>query len=175
MSKITASPEPTVDSFRYVDFATRKTMQAWARREAPDPVPWTPMAKPLADSRLAIVSSAGLALRADRPFDSDGERRNPWWGDPSHREIPAATRTGDVQVGHLHIDAGVAEEDLDCVMPLARAAELVAEGMVSELSPTHFSFMGYLLKPEEFLRTSVPAMIARMRSEEVDAALLVPV
>jgi D-proline reductase (dithiol) PrdB len=175
MPTITATTEPTVDSFRYVDFATRKTMQAWMKRESPDPIPWTPMSKPLAESRLCIVSSAALALHDDRPFDSDGERRNPWWGDPSYREIPAATRTGDVHVGHLHIDARTVEKDLDCVLPLERAAELAAAGVVGDLAPTHFTFMGYLLKPEVFLRTSVPAMIERMHGEDVDVVLLVPV
>jgi len=175
MSTITASTEPTVDSFRYVDFGTRKVMQAWMKRESPEPIPWTPMPKALRDSRLCIVSSAALSVRGDRPFDSDGERRNPWWGDPSYREIPAATRTGDVHVGHLHIDARTVEKDLDCVLPLARAAELAAAGVVGDVAPTHFTFMGYLLKPGEFLRTSVPAMMARMESEDVDAVLLVPV
>jgi hypothetical protein len=35
--------------------------------------------------------------------------------------------------------------------------------------------MGYLLRPREFLATSVPAMIAGMQAERVDVALLVPV
>ena len=164
-----------VDSFRYVDFATRKVLQAWMGREDPGEIPWTPSMKPVSESRLAIVSTAGLAVRGDRPFDVDGERRNPWWGDPSYREIPVGTRTGDVQVGHLHIDVRVVEEDLDCVLPLTRAAELQAAGELGALAPTHFSFMGYLLRPDEFLRSSVPAMIERLRSEEVEIVLLVPV
>lgn len=40
---------------------------------------------------------------------------------------------------------------------------------------THYSFMGYLFDPTEFLRSSVPAMIARMKQEGVDAAVFVPV
>ena len=60
-------------------------------------------------------------------------------------------------------------------MPLTRAAELMDEGVIGDLSSTHLTFMGYLLKTEEFLETSVPAMIERMRSEDVDVALLVPV
>ncbi len=175
MPQITASAEHRIDSFRYVDFATRKTMQAWMKREDPDPIPWVPLSKPLRESRLCIVSSAALALHQDQPFDTDGERRNPWWGDPSYRELPAETRTGDVHVGHLHIDARAVERDLDCVMPLTRAAELVDEGVIGNLAPTHLTFMGYLLKTEEFLETSVQAMIERMRSEDVDVALLVPV
>ncbi len=164
-----------VNSFRYVDFTTRKVMQAWIAREPRRAVPWTPLAKPLSEARLAIISSAGVARKDDRPFDSDGERRNPWWGDPSYRELPAATRTGDVRLGHLHIDTRLAEEDLNCVLPLERAAELVAEGRLGELAPTHYSFMGFLLRPETFLAQSVPRMIDRMKAEAVDAVLLVPV
>jgi D-proline reductase (dithiol) PrdB len=49
-----------------------------------DPVPWTPLRRPLAESGLALVSSAGFVLRGQEPFDET--RRG---GDPSIREIPA--------------------------------------------------------------------------------------
>ncbi len=62
----------------------------------------------------------------------------------------------------------------DSPLPLDRADELAASGEIGAVAPTHYSFMGYLLQPEEFLRTSVPAMIERMRAESVDLALLVP-
>lgn len=164
-----------IDSFRYADFATRKVMQAWMDREPERTIPWAPLAKPLARSRLAMVSSAAVARVDDRRFDVEGERENPWWGDPSYREIPADTRAGDVRLWHLHVDTRPGEEDLDCVLPLRRAEELRAEGVLGEVAPTHYSFMGYLLRPEEFLATSVPAMIERLRDERVDAVLLVPV
>ena len=61
-----------VNSFRYVDFATAKVMQAWMAREPKRSIPWTPLARPLSEARLAIVSSAGIALATDRPFDADG-------------------------------------------------------------------------------------------------------
>jgi hypothetical protein len=57
-------------------------------------IPWTPLSKPLADSTVALLSSVGLALKTDRPFDQEGERRNPWWGDPSYRILP---RRGDLE------------------------------------------------------------------------------
>lgn len=164
-----------VDSFRYADFATRKVMEAWMAREPKRPIPWTPLEVPLSEARLALVSSAGIARKDDRPFDSDGERRNPWWGDPSYREIPADTRTGDVGLHHLHIDTRPAEQDLNCVLPLQLAAELAAEGVVGGLAATHYSFMGYLLRPQTFLDESVPRMVESMQAEDVDVVLLVPV
>jgi len=75
----------------------------------------------------------------------------------------------------MHIDTSVPERDLDSVMPLARLAELETEGFVGSSAPSHYSFMGYILKEKELLETSTPAMIEQMKREEVDAVLLVPV
>ncbi len=164
-----------VNSFRYVDLGTRQVMRAWMAREPRRPAVWTPLPRALSESRLCIVSSAGIARLDDRPFDAEGERRDPWWGDPSYRQIPADTRTGDARLWHLHIDTRPGEQDLDTVLPLERAGELADEGFLGDLAPTHFSFMGYLLRPATFLETSVPAMIERMKAEEVTVVLLVPV
>ena len=54
-------------------------------------------------------------------------------------------------------------------------AELETEGFVGSSAPSHYSFMGYILKEKELLETSTPAMIEQMKREEVDAVLLVPV
>ena len=163
-----------IDSYRFLDFASRQVMKAWAAREEAGVIPFTPLRKPLSECTVALVSTAGVARNDDRPFDQDGERRNPWWGDPSYRLIPRGTRTEDVRLYHLHIDTSFGEADLNCVLPLDRLEELEVAGEIGAVAPTHYSFMGYLLKPEEFLQTSAPKMIERMRSEGVDVALLVP-
>ena len=133
------------------------------------------MRKPLAEARLALISSAAVRLIGDRPYDEEGERENPWWGDSSYRVIPRGTRSDEVRLQHLHIERSYGESDLDCVLPLTRLEELAEAGVVGEPATSHYSFMGYLLRPEDFLRTSVPAIIERMKAEAVDAALLVPV
>lgn len=165
----------TVDSFRFLDLASRKIVKAWMEREPKHDIPWTPLRKPLAECTVALVSSAAIALKDDQPFDQEGERRNPWWGDPSFRIIPRGATESDVRLYHLHIDPQIGEQDLDCVLPLRRLEELSAEGFVGQVAPSHYTFMGYLLKPKEFLERSVPAMIARMRQEGVDVVALVPV
>ncbi len=173
---ITAPPDAgEIDRNLYLDFLSRKVMKGWMKREVPPKnIPWTPLSKPLSQCTVALVSSAGVALKSDLPFDQEGERRNPWWGDPSFRLIPRGTRTEEVALYHLHIDTTFGEADINCVLPLDRLDELTVSGEIGAAAATHFSFMGYLLKPEEFLETSVPKMIERMRSEGVDVALLVP-
>lgn len=170
-----ASPTAGFDSLQFLDGASKRVIKSWIEREERKPIPWTPLRKPLGESRVALISSAGVALKTDRPFDEEGERRNPWWSDPSYRIVPRGTRTGDVRLHHLHIERSYGESDLDCVLPLTRLEELVAAGEIGEAAPSHYSFMGYLLRPQEFLRTAVPAIIRRLRAEAVDAVLLVPV
>lgn len=149
-----------------------KTMIAMAPR---DPVPWTPLPRPLSEVTVAIISTAGVSMLADPPFDAEGERRNPWWGDPSYRVIPRSATEVDIVASHLHIETTYLQHDLDVALPLRRLAEAEAEGRIGRVAPSHYSFMGYLLDPTEFLERSVPAMIDRMRAEAVDAAIFVPV
>ncbi|MCG6926840.1 MAG: hypothetical protein LJF30_16230 [Acidobacteria bacterium] len=162
-------------TLKAIGFANRQIVTAWTAREPSRETPWTPLGKPLSACRVALVSTAALALNDDEPFDQEGERRNPWWGDPSYRVLPRDTRTGDATSWHMHIDTSVPAQDLDSVMPLARLAELESEGFVGSSAPSHYSFMGYILKEKALLEGSVPPMIAQMKGEEVDAVLLVPV
>ena len=164
-----------IDSFRYLSPASAKIVKTMIAMAPRDPVPWTPLPRPLREAAVALVSTAGLSMLADPPFDAEGERQNPWWGDPSYRVIPRTATGADVVASHLHIETAYLQHDLDVALPLRRLAEAEAEGRIGRVAPSHYSFMGYLLDPTEFLERSVPAMIERMRAEEVDAAVFVPV
>ena len=163
-----------IDSYRFLDFATRQIMKAWAAREEPGLIPFTPLAKSLRECTVALISTAGVARNDDQPFDQAGERRNPWWGDPSFRAIPLGTTEKDVRLYHLHIDPRFGEDDLDVVLPMRRLVELAEEGFVGRPAPTHYSMMGYILEPKELVEKTAPAMAERMHAERVDAAALVP-
>ena len=58
-----------VDSYRFLDRVTKKMVQSWIRLAEPCPIPWTPLSRPLEECTVALLSSAGLALNTDRPFD----------------------------------------------------------------------------------------------------------
>lgn len=164
-----------IDSYKYVDFATRQVMKAWAARQEPGVIPFTPLARPLRECTVALLSTAGIARNDDRPFDQEGERRDPWWGDPSFRRIPFGTTEKDIRIYHLHIDPKFGEADLDVVLPMRRLAELVDEGVVGRPARMHYSTMGYILDPTELVETTAPAIAAGLSDEGVDAVMLVPV
>ncbi|MEJ2212350.1 MAG: glycine/sarcosine/betaine reductase selenoprotein B family protein [Anaerolineae bacterium] len=167
-----------VDSYRFLDRMTKKLVESWIglepRPEQPLEIPWTPLSRPLAESTIALVSSAGLALRTDRPFDQEGERQDPWWGDPSYRILPRTATADDVRLYHLHIHPRVVEQDLNTLMPLQRLLALEAQGEIGQSAAHHYSFMGYILQPQALLEQSTPAMIERMKGDGVNAVVLVP-
>ncbi len=164
-----------VDSYRFLDGVSKRVMRHWSGLRPGGSSPWTPLAKPLPQCTIALVSSAALALNSDRPFDLQIERLDPWFSDPSYRVLPRDTRTGEVQILHLHVNPAFAGQDLNCVMPLERLAELVALGELGGSAPSHYSYVGYTLRPERLLRETAPSIVERMRQERVDAAVLVPV
>jgi D-proline reductase (dithiol) PrdB len=164
----------TVDSYRFISGVSRRLIRSWIDLESPRDIPWTPLSKPLAECTVALVSTGGIALKSDKPFDQEGERKNPWWGDPSYRIIPRGTRSEDIRVYHLHIDPSPAEQDMNCLLPLDRLDELVEIGKVGRAADSHYSFMGYILEPTELLQKSVPAIIEHLRQDKVDVAVFIP-
>ena len=164
------------DSYRFLDFASARILRAWAGRDAAAPreIPWAPLAGPLGECTVALVSTAGVARRDDRPFDEEGERRDPWWGDPGWRVIPTDSTEADVDLHHLHIDRRFGRQDLDVVLPMRRLAELAAEGVAKRASAVHYSIMGYQLRTDVLERETAAQIAADMRAREVDAAVLVP-
>jgi len=166
-----------VDPWRFTgSFLQRVLGAAIPDTPSHEPIPWTPVAKPLADSKLALLSTAGISMRGDERFDMEGERRRPTWGDPSWRPLRADATSATVEVDHLHIDTGYARRDLNVALPLDRLRELVAAGEVGAMADTHYSVMGYQgSDPSQLVDESAPAIAEAMRSEEVDLALLAPV
>ena len=167
----------TVDPWRFAGSFIAKALGAGIP-DAPahEPIPWTPLEKPLAQCRVALLSTAGLSMRGDAPFDMETERRHPTRGDSSWRRIRADATAEMVEVNHLHIDTGYIERDLNVALPLERLHELVAEGEVADAAATHYSIMGYQGgNTTALVEHSAPEIAAAMRSEEVDLAVLAPV
>jgi D-proline reductase (dithiol) PrdB len=163
-----------VDSYKYLDILTRQMALSWIKMAVPAPIPWTPLSKPLADCTVALVSSGGIALKTDLPFDQEGERKNPWWGDPTCRVIPRNVTEQDVEIYHQHINPDFARQDLNCLLPIQRLNELETEGVIGKSAPHHYSYMGYILQPQTLLEESVPQIVRSMRDERVDIVVLVP-
>lgn len=56
-----------IDSYRFLDFASRQIMKAWAARQEPGVIPFTPLARLLSQCSVALVSTAGVARSDVQP------------------------------------------------------------------------------------------------------------
>lgn len=166
----------TVDSYRFVSGLSRRLVKRWISMEVPRPIPWAPLTKPLSECTVALISTGGIALKTDAPFDQTIERQNPWQSDDSYRILPRTTNTEDIDVYHLHINPAFAQQDLNCIFPLRPLAELEKRGAIGRLAPSHYSFMGYILQPEKkLLPETAPAIVRRLQDEAIDVVILIPV
>lgn len=137
-----------------------------------DPVPWTPLAKPLSECRVALVSSAAQVLAGQAPFDADAKG-----GDCSFREIPSGASCTDFRDTHpsTHFDHTGLRADLNVAFPLDRVRELAHRGRIGSVAPRHLSFCGAITAPGRLCRDSAPAAAGLLRGDGVDVALLFPV
>ena len=177
MSTRREMPAQPVDPWRFAGSFIEK-MLSRAIPEAPygAEIPWAAVSKPLGASRVALLSTAGISMKDDEPFDMDFERANPTKGDSSWRRLRQDARTETIEANHLHIDTGYIERDLNVALPLDRLRALVACGEVGAMAPSHYSIMGFQGNdPSRLVSESAPEIARAMQEEEVDLALLAPV
>ncbi len=135
-----------------------------------DDVPFVPMRVPLAQARIALITTGGVHLPEQPPFDMVDPA-----GDASFRIIPANTPTDQITITHDYYDHRDAEQDLNILFPLALVRELVAAGHLGALV-TSYGFMGHIEPPhlETLLHTTAPQVAGMLKQERVDAVLLTP-
>jgi D-proline reductase (dithiol) PrdB len=137
-----------------------------------DPVPWTPLKKPLRHCRLVLISSAGLIIPGQAPFDKSIRG-----GDPSFREIPADAAVSDLIETHRSevFDHTGIRQDPNLAFPMDRSRELFEKGRIGSLNHRHFSFMGSITAPGRLIKKTVPLVVTQLIEDGVDIALLIPV
>jgi D-proline reductase (dithiol) PrdB len=137
-----------------------------------DDSPWTPMRKPLSESRVALVTSAGLHLRDDAPFITDHKGG----GDTSYRVIPRDTAAADIIQSHVSIgfDHTSIYRDINVTFPMDRLRELKDRGVIGSLADNYYSFMGALRDASGIVEQTGPEVAQRLVDEGVDVALLTP-
>ena len=129
--------------------------------------PFVRPAKPLASSRLALVTTAGLHRRSDRLFGP---------GEQGFRVLPSDTPAADILQSHTSIgfDRTAILRDLNVTFPIDRVRELVGQGRLGGLARNGYSFMGALRDVAKLESESGPEVARRLRDEGADAVLLTP-
>jgi len=167
--------DKVVDGFRFLP----PSLRAWISRGIPEEpfsgtIPWTPLQRPIKETTFSLMTSAGISMKSDPPFNVEREKREPAWGDPSSREIPKTAHESDIDVNHLHINTDYIKQDINVMLPLARFREFEEEGVIGKLAPTCYSYYGFQMDPKELLEQTMPKVASRMQEEGVETVLLTP-
>ena len=136
---------------------------------------WQPgaiLAKPLSESRIAIVTTAALH-RPDQPAFDESVKG----GDYSYRELPLDVELASLRIAHKSdaFDHAGVESDKNLALPLDRLRELAREHAIGAAAARHFSFMGSISAPGRLIDQTAPEVAAKLRDDRVDAVLLTPV
>jgi len=136
----------------------------WARHVD---APFAPLAKPLAQSRVALVTTAS-PWREDKPVDGVLRGGKQVWSGPT--DVPPERLFTD----DLSWDKEATHtRDVESFLPIRRLQELAATGRVGSLAarfhgvPTDYS-------QRRTIEQDAPQILARCRDDGVDVALLVP-
>ncbi len=144
-----------------------------------DPVPWTELARPLRECRVALVTTAAFYTPVQEPFDQ--KQRG---GDVSYRVIPTRTPEGGAHpvleslvVGHRSsaFDATGISRDVNLALPVEPLLELERRAVVGRLHEEALSFMGSITAPRRLEKSTAPDAARRLADSGVDVVILTPV
>ncbi len=128
-------------------------------------VPWTPLTRPIARCKLALMTSGGILYRDQPRFHRE---------DASYRRIPKSARRDELSVWHFGYPTADAARDPNCVFPLERMREFERDGVIGELSDPAFSFMGGIYSARKVRDELAPRIAAELKAAHADAFFLVP-
>jgi len=165
-----------VDSYKFLPRSFRPLYEGRGPFPGEADPAWAPSARRLAESRIALLTSAGIYVRsAQRSFDLEREQQHPEWGDPGWRSIPADASPKDLGVAHLHINDEDLLADPEIALPSRLLAELADEGVVGGAVANHVSVMGYQDRNlRDWQATTAPAIVANLREQGADGLVLAP-
>ena len=134
-------------------------------------VPWVEPRLPLRQARVALVTTGGVHLKTQPPFDMTDLA-----GDPSFREVPVDTPDELLSITHDYYDHRDADVDLNLVFPVQRLKEIEDAGALGGLHQMAYSLMGHITEPyfRELQEKTAVEIARRLVLAGVDYVLLVP-
>lgn len=131
--------------------------------------PLTTLTKPLSQCHVALLTSGGVSCKHTPLFNPLA--RN----DLRVDAIPQDTPADFFAINDAYYNHQDADRDINCIFPLERLRELIAEGVIGEVASHHYSgFMGRTYTRTVVLTEAAPALAQRLKQEGVDVFVLIP-
>ena len=134
-----------------------------------DDIPFTPLAKPLAECRVGLITTAEMAVR-DEPIPVPDD-------DPLHDPYSLPT---DTPVARLYSRKTAYDrfattlDDVDTYLPVTHLRELAARGRIGALAPRFQTVFSHYSQ-RKTLGVDAPRILGWLREDRVDVAVLTAV
>lgn len=141
----------------------------WFRTEGD---PFVRLDKSASEARFGLITTGGYSIEGSQtPFVPV-----PSFGDevPQVHTIPLDVDRSKLRIDHPGYDHRFAKEDINVNLPLDRLQELADSGEIGSIAPNTHVLMGLAPNVEPLLRETIPSLVSALRSDSVEAALLVP-
>ena len=135
--------------------------------ESEDAPAWTPLSKPLSESKLGFICTGGIYSAGQTAFH--------FKDDTSYRAIPTDVNVEDLRATHFAYDLTDARKDINVVFPVEQLRTMVDEGVIDSIAPDAYTLMGGIYSTRRVREELIPALVDRVLADEVDVVLLVPV
>lgn len=135
-----------------------------------DDVPFTPLTKPLAESRVGLVTTAAQF----QPDKGDQGPHAPYNNDAKFGEVYALPiePPPDLRISHIGYDrANTVPEDINAYFPLAQMKEFARRGRIGSLPPRFYA-APTLRSQRHTVETDAPAILDWCREDGVDACVI---
>jgi len=126
----------------------------------------TPLQKPLREARVMIVTSSGVHLGDDPPFNHPN--------DMTFRRIPHGTPPEGLRPSHPTPVRRPGEADINVVFPYQRLDELAREGLIGGVTDYHLSMLGSIKLLRQLVTEMAPRMAADAKAAGADVVLHTP-
>ena len=133
--------------------------------------PWSALDKPLKDSKVSFISTAGIHLKKDQAFNMTDKN-----GDPTYRSFPTDVDLSELQITHDYYNHSDADKDINIVLPFDALRECHQEGLIGSFSENFYSFMGHIegKNIKKLVQNYCQELAKKLVKEQVDVAILSP-
>ena len=128
---------------------------------------WTPLTKPLSDSKVGLICTGGIYAAGQTAFH--------FKDDTTYRAIPTDVDVEDLRATHFAYDLTDARKDINVVFPVEQLRTMVDEGVIDSMATDAYTLMGGIYSTRRVREELIPALVDRVLADEVDVVLLVPV
>ncbi len=134
-------------------------------------IPWVPLTKPLAQCKVALLTTGGVHLKTDAPFDMEDKH-----GDPSYRKIPSNISPHELMITHDYYNHEDADQDINLVLPIDILHKSQQKKQVGPSTEFFYSFMGHIEEPHlsTLIHHTAKDVAQQLKAQHADIAILVP-